>query len=400
MVGSFLIFLIFLTILAATTRDSFVFTLLYLAVGAFLVNKVWIDRAVRGLDVRRNFVKRAFPGETVLVHLETSNRGRLPLVWIGLQDHMPLEISNSSTFQRVFSLGGKQSSEYKYLLTPKKRGYYSLGPIKINTGDLFGLTNEVELEGNLEHLTVFPNVLPFSSFGLPSHAPLGTLRSTQPIFEDPSRTAGKRDYTRGDSLRRIDWKSSASVGRLQVKLFEPSIALETLLFINANFKDYPLLGRFDALELAITTAASIANWTIAHKQAAGFLTNGQDVAFPDQTIQALPPRKGRGHLMRMLEIMARLKGQESGPSDEFLALHLPQLSWGTTLVVLTPQANEALFDQFFHARRSGIDVVLLLCGEVPDIQQTRKKAQQFNIPFYAFNKERDLKIWQAGGLKR
>lgn len=400
MIGSFITFLIFLTILAAATRDSFVFTLLYLAAGAFIAGRAWSNRAARNISVQRIYDKRAFPGETIPVRLRATNHGRLPVVWMGLQDYLPLEISHLSSFQRAFSLGGKKHLDYEYQLTPKKRGYYPLGPLKITTGDLFGLTNGLELQGHIEYLTVFPTVLPFSSFSLPSHAPLGTLRSNQPIFEDPSRPAGKRDYSRGDSLRRIDWKASASLGRLQVKLFEPSIALETMLFVNANTQDYPLLGRYDALEIAITTAASIANWAISHKQSAGLMTNGQDVAYPEQALQALPPRKGRGHLMRILEMLARLKGQAAPlQSAEFLATHLPRLSWGTTLVVLTPLANEPLFDQIFHARRMGIDVVLILCGEVPNIQQTRLRAQQFNIPFHAFSKERDLEIWRGASSK-
>ncbi|HZU85889.1 MAG TPA: hypothetical protein VFF78_00305, partial [Anaerolineaceae bacterium] len=173
MIGSFLTFLLFLTALAAFTRDSFVFTLLYLSVGAFIAGRVWTDRAARSISVQRIFTKRAFPGETVQVRLQTSNRGRLPVVWIGLRDYLPLEISNISSFQRVFSLGGRKNATYEYQLTPKKRGYYPLGPLKINTGDLFGLMTGLELQGNIEYLTVFPTVLPFSSFSLPSHAPLG-----------------------------------------------------------------------------------------------------------------------------------------------------------------------------------------------------------------------------------
>ena len=53
-----------------------------------------------------------------------------------------------------------------------------------------------------------------TSLSLPSHSPLGTLRHTQPIFEDPSRVTGKRDYISGDSLRRVDWKATAATGRL------------------------------------------------------------------------------------------------------------------------------------------------------------------------------------------
>ena len=87
---------------------------------------------------------------------------------------------------------------------------------------------------------------------------------------------GKRDYTAGDSLRRIDWKSTAAVGRLQTKLFEPSIALETVLFLNLNSEEYHYKFRYDASELAIVVAASLANWIIGQKQSVGLVVNGSD----------------------------------------------------------------------------------------------------------------------------
>jgi len=71
------------------------------------------------------------------------------------------------------------------------------------------------------------------------------MRHQQPIFEDP-HAYGKRDYVASDSLRRVDWKASASTGRLQIKQFEPSIALQTVIFLNLNGSEYNTRNRIDA----------------------------------------------------------------------------------------------------------------------------------------------------------
>ena len=67
----------------------------------------------------------------------------------------------------------------------------------------------------------------------------------------------------GDSLRSVDWKASATVGRLQVKLYEPSIALEIAIFLDLSFSGYKPQSRIDATELAIVIAASLASWIVA-----------------------------------------------------------------------------------------------------------------------------------------
>ena len=85
---------------------------------------------------------------------------------------------------------------------------------------------------------------------------------------------GKRDYVASDSLRRMNWKASASTGRLQIKQFEPSIALQTEIFLNLNASEYVTKHRIDATELAIVVAASLANWAVIQKQAVGLTTNG------------------------------------------------------------------------------------------------------------------------------
>ncbi|HSV85457.1 MAG TPA: DUF58 domain-containing protein, partial [Levilinea sp.] len=230
--------------------------------------------------------------------------------------------------------------------------------------------------------------------GLPSHSPLGSLRYKKPIYEDPTRQAGKRDYVGGDSLRRIDWKASAAVGRLQVKQYEPSIALETAIFLNLNVDEYYYRWRFDATELAIVTAASIANWTISKKQSAGLFTNGQDALGKDEAAQPLVPRKGRAYLMRLLETLARLKTSQGMPLSRLLHTHRPRLSWGTTVILITGQAADDLFDEFFQAQRAGLDIVLILCGEIMGLRDIHRRARRFGIPVYTVWSEQDLEAWQ------
>jgi hypothetical protein len=73
---------------------------------------------------------------------------------------------------------------------------------------------------------------------------------------------------------------------------------------------------------------------------------------------------------------------------------LPHLSWGTTLIVITGSADEALFDEIFRARRAGLDVLVALLGLVPDRVAVIQRARQFGVPLYEFERERDLDLWR------
>jgi uncharacterized protein (DUF58 family) len=219
------------------------------------------------------------------------------------------------------------------------------------------------------------------------------LRHALPLFEDPTRVFSKREYISGDSLRRIDWKSSASTGRLQVRLFEPSISLETFIILNLNSEDYYLRTRADSMELAIVIAASISNWIISKKQMAGLQVNGRDPLAANGKLRSIPPRKGKPQLMRLLETLARCEAIDNSALVPLIQQQRYHLAWGTTLIVITGQADDGLLDELHQARRSGQNAILILAGRSISDEAVIRRAKIFDIPVFPIATERDLKIW-------
>ncbi len=394
MSDTLLVYITILIALAITTQDSFVMIIVYILGGALLLGRWWNDQTMKKLEVKRKYPERIFLGEAIQLKLEIKNQIRLPIVWMRVQDSLPVDLSAGPFFQQVLSMNPRESLSLSYPLTGRKRGYYAIGPLQISSGDLLGLNRERVFDGVVNNIIVYPRVIPLPKLALPSHSPLGSTRHHLPIYEDPSRPAGKRDYKSGDSLRRIDWKASAAEGRLQVKLFEPTVEVETALFLNLNSEEYHYRTRFDATELAIVVAASIANCSSSHKQSVGLFTNGNDPLGSEGKSQPILPRKGRGHLIRILETLARIKIRETTPIATLIQQQRVNLSWGTTIVVITGGVDQGLFDEFFRTQRAGMDIVLILCGNVANLQSIRQQCHHFNIQLYSFMKEDDLEIWR------
>ena len=373
---------------------DFVLTLLYLLLGAYLAGRIWSGRSLTQLKTEREFVSHAFLGEQITVNVDLSNQGWFPFAWLQVRESLPVELAPPDSLHQVISLGGKSKARFTYLLDCRRRGYYSLGPMTYKTGDVLGMTNRTGLY-EADHITVFPKIIPLARIGIKSHAPIGTLRHTQPIFEDPSRVVGKRDYTTGDSQRRIDWKSSAAAGRLQVKVYEPSIALETALFLNLNTHEYHWRTLHTDTELAIILAASLANHLAALRQSVGLFTNGIDPLGLSSEQSFLLPRHGRGHLLRLLEVLARLQAGETYPLVQLIQSRRVHLTWGTTAALITNHVDDSLFDSIFQMMRRGIDCTLLICGPVAGFPAMQQKAGYFGIPMYQFMNERDLDRWRS-----
>ena len=393
MFGKFLPLLLVLLLIAAFLRGDFALTLIYLVVGALAAGLWWCRQALAQVEAKRQFSNHAFLGERVKIDLHIQNKGWLPLPWLELRETLPVALVGPNNFQSVIHLGPRADANFEYSVEARKRGYYPIGPLSISTGDILGLSDSLLVQTQAEALVVYPRIIPFSSMEIPSQSPQGTLRHTMPLFEDPTRVFGKRGYTSGDSLRRIDWKSSAASGRLQVKLFEPSIALETFVVLNLNAEDYYHRSRVDSTELAIVIAASISNWIVGKKQMVGMMVNGRDPLNADGKPQAIPPRKGKPHLMRLLETLARAEITENSALVPLIERQRYQLAWGTTLILITGRASDELLDELYQARRWGQNAVLILAGRDASDEAIRRRAKTFGIPVFSIATESDLKIW-------
>ena len=150
-------------------------------------------------------------------------------------------------------------------------------------------------------------------------APHGTIKSRQHIFADPARISGIRDYRSGDPLEAIDWKSSARIGSLQVKKYEPAVSLTTVIFLDLNAAAYSRQLRLSASEWAIVVAASLANYLVGERQAVGLACNGVDPLSGSRG-WIIPPHPGRTHLMKLLEWLARVQLAEMVPLADWLPI--------------------------------------------------------------------------------
>lgn len=395
MAWNYLPLLILLIALAAIFQDDFSFTLLYLFTGAIAFGLWWSRRSLASLQFKRKFNRHVFLGEPVKVQLEIMNIGWLPVPWVRIHEGLPVELSGPDSFQRVITLAPHDEMIFEYEFNARRRGYFPIGPLFFTSSDILGLgAADLRREGEAEYLTVYPKIIPLTNINFPSNSPMGTLRHHQPIFEDPTRIMGKRDYIAGDSLRRVDWKSTAITGRMQVKIFEPSIALETVIFLNLNNDDYHYKSKIASTELAIVIAASMANWVIERQQSVGLVVNGNSPVDPDGEPLFILPRQGRGHLVKLLEILARIQVDNRPNFEECIRRKRFHLPWGTTLTIITGNADQQLLNELFQVRKSGLNPNLILTGPVPNVRDTLHQAEIFGIPVFNIATESDMDVWR------
>jgi uncharacterized protein (DUF58 family) len=158
------------------------------------------------------------------------------------------------------------------------RGYYQLGPVLLETGDVFGLHRRFRVATEPHFALVLPKVLPLQGFNLASRRPMGEIRVVHRLFEDPTRIAGVRPWQQGDPLRRIHWRATARTGEIHSRLYEHSRVAGATFLLDFHTDSYQGAGATNSAELAIVTVASLANAVFLMGQQIGFASNGRDAA--------------------------------------------------------------------------------------------------------------------------
>jgi uncharacterized protein (DUF58 family) len=391
-------FLIVLLVIAFFTKIDFFFYLLYTVFGVYVLGRVWAQRSLAAVSLRRIHDDRLFLGEKLTVELETHNQGWLPVLWLRLSDHVPADLRGGPPFRQVVSLLPREHLKLSYTIAGRRRGYYRIGPLVTVGGDLLSSNTYEARQSQDDWVIVYPKILTLRDVGIPSQSPFGTLPSRERLFEDPSRILGVRDYQPGDPLKRMDWKTSARVASLQVRRYEPAIALETAILLNLDNADYPQSQRYQATELGIVIAASVAVHLIEKRQAVSLITNGLDpLAEMPEATSSLPLGKGREHLMHVLDLLARVETTPEDRAVPFLDLTSGKslgLPWGSTVVVVTSLEVDGLLDALLILRRRGLAVILVLTCPNLQFRTTAQRADQIGIQAMRAWTEQDLDVWR------
>ena len=397
-------FLFVLLAVAFFTQVDQFFHLLYALFGVYFVGRLWAQRSLASVTLRRHHDHRVFLDQTFEIDVKLHNQSWLPVLWMRLTDSVPTGLTLGSSFRQIVSLQPRERLTLTYTLNGRRRGYYRLGPLATAGGDLLGSKTYEHQETGDDFVVVYPKIIPLRDLGLPSQSPFGIVPSRERIFEDPTRIQGVRDYQPGDSLRQMDWKTSARVGSLQVRRFEPAISLETAILLNLNGDDYAQRYRNQATELGIVVAASVAAHLTEKRQAVGLFTNGADpfgLSSSEDEASGLapahPPRKGREHLMNILDLLARIEtssADEALPFLELLNRKSLGLPWGSTVVVVTAQDADGLVNSLLSLRRRGLAVVLVLTCPDRNYALMVERAGQIGVQTHRVWSEKDLDVWR------
>lgn len=341
---------------------------MYVLLGVLLLSRFFARTWTESLEASR-FCSRATLeiGETAEVRVTVENTGRLSIPWLILEDslprdalvEMPHRMKAEGARLALARLAPGENRRLNYRVSFLMRGYYQLGPLLLETGDVFGLHRRFRVATEPHFALVLPKVLPLQGYNLAARRPIGEIRVTHRLFEDPTRLAGVRPYQPGDPLNRIHWRATARAGELHSRVYENSRVAGATFLLDFHQQSYPGHGAVASAELAVVTVASLAHAVFLMGQQIGLVTNGRDAAdrirqegwraeFTTRTdakqqaastpksdrLRPVIVETGKGHdrFARILETLARLEHTDGLDFADLVAEAAPRIPRDATVV--------------------------------------------------------------------
>ena len=339
------------------------------------VTKFWDRFAFREVSHSRSLSRwRAFVGDSLEYTVTLSNEKILPLIWVDIQDTFPaaLELPGANLrgsgveltkeHRITTSLLPYQRVSWRYNLRCRSRGYHRIGPARLRSGDIFGFTaSEVSLT-DVDHILVYPRTVDLRELVLPSEYPLGEARGQQPIYQDPSRFLGLRDYQPTDPMKHIDWKATARRSWLQTKMFEPVVALDVLIALNARTGEHAWQGSNRRLfERAVTVAASLAKHCSDSQYSFGLVSNAVAV-YSGKWIN-VGFSSSDAQIGLVLESLAMAGPYAVASLPEVLRAERQSMPSGATVALVTSVLTRELADEIWEIKTRGYEVILFYAGD-------------------------------------
>jgi uncharacterized protein (DUF58 family) len=165
-----------------------------------------------------------------------------------------------------------------------------------------------------------------------------------------------REYSPGDSLRWIHWKTTAHHNHPFVRIFDGTPAGDWYIFMDLDQNVQQGVGSNSTNEHGIILAASLAARGLNQKRAVGLLVSGKDALW-------LPPAEGEKQRWQILQALA-LADVGDRPMSEFLRRMDQDIHAQTSIILITPSLTNDWVEALLPLMWRGVTPTVILLDQV------------------------------------
>ena len=203
--------------------------------GICICSYFWVRYQVMHIHAQRKLLFAAVQvGDELEENIQITNNGILPVLWIAIEDNSDFP---AYSIRSVRAVDAQSKTTWRYHLTCKQRGIFSLGPWHWISSDPFGIFYLRRSHIHTQQMVVYPPLALLPDSLLPIGRQVGELRPlNQPLAAETILATHTRPFQPGDPLRRVHWRTTAHHGSPYIKIFDPEAASRVWLIPDLDAK--------------------------------------------------------------------------------------------------------------------------------------------------------------------
>ncbi len=325
----------------------------------------------KDLSVRAEFADGwVYEGDTSCLLEEITNDKILPVPALEVRLAMSRNLEFASDAQAntsvtdqsykrdIFSLLTRQRILRRLPFVCRRRGYYEIKTAGIVATDLLSGRRYLTEQAQNTSMYVYPAQIDTRRIAPVCQAISGMVMTQNRIYPDPFEFSGIREYERTDPMKHINWKASASAGKLMVNQHDSTTSAEITVFLDVE--DTAILKYEVLVEESIRIVSSLCARLAKAKMEADVVSNGRDGETGELLRYRLPA--GAAQMQALNQKLARLITGERNtvPIREFFRREKTSGGSGRTCIVVSKNRTQELERELAAAVKEGTGVLWVL----------------------------------------
>lgn len=143
-----------------------------------------------------------------------------------------------------------------------------------------------------------------------------------------------RDYTDGDNIRDIDWKTTSKMHKLITRTYQEERDQQLIFLLDCGRNMRSMSGDLSHFDHALNAMLLLSYTALKHGDAVGLIT------FNHPQMRYMPPRKGTGHLSRLVNTVYDVQPTQMAADYETAVNNLLQGQQRRALVIVLTQLDQ------------------------------------------------------------
>jgi uncharacterized protein (DUF58 family) len=335
-------------VLAVFGGHLFLWSLFFLSLLVFISSFAWVKLGIRGIDGGVEIANGdSQVGDSLLENVFVNNGSGLPKLMLRVWENTDMTEDDNRI---VINLQPRDRYCRQSTIRCRRRGQFHIGSLTVEASDPFGLFRVQRKLGEERLLLVYPAVenhpfLPFLHDGESKSVHAYWLAS------EPCAVVSRvREYTPGDSLNYVHWRSTAHTGKLMVKI--PAIDARREIWVVIDAANDLAKEPDPIFEENISIAASLVRGYLNHARSVGLLFESEDICL-------FPPGAGDKHYWDIMKALALMNKCGRMPVETLVRREQRNFKGKPLVLVITAAPTNGLADCLSHMEKRGVTTALI-----------------------------------------